>query len=57
MAKALLYTILLATLIIPIMAARQESRQVGLQRVVVGMCAFCFAYVVFALYVYPVLKR
>ena len=57
MAKALLYTILLATLIIPIMAARQESRRVGLQRVVVGMCAFCFVYVVFALYVYPVLKR
>ena len=57
MAKALLYTILLATLIIPIMAARQESRQVGLQRVIVGMCAFCFVYVVFALYVYPVLKR
>jgi hypothetical protein len=57
MAKALLYTVLLATLIIPIMASRQESRQVGLQRTIVGICAFCFAYVVFALYVYPVLKR
>ena len=57
MAKALLYTVLLATLIIPIMASRQESRQVGLQRTIVGMCAFCFVYVVFALYVYPVLKR
>jgi uncharacterized membrane protein len=57
MAKALLYTILLATLILPIMAARKESRQAGLQRVIVWMCAFCFVYVVFALYVYPVLKR
>ena len=57
MGKAILFSILLATVILPIRAARHPSRTVGLRKTVYGISAFCFVYLILILYVYPYVKK
>jgi hypothetical protein len=57
MGKAILFSILLATMYIPIRASRYPSRSVGLRRTIYEMSGFCFAYLILILYVYPYFRK
>ena len=53
MQKALLTSILVATIAIPIVAARDERPRRGLQRAVLGMVLFDLLYMVACVVLYP----
>jgi hypothetical protein len=53
MSKLLLMSILVATAIIPALAARHASAQVGLKRAIVGMLAFNIIYLIAVTLIYP----
>jgi hypothetical protein len=53
MQKALLISILFATVIIPIFAARGGSVKSAVRRSVIASAIFCFVYWLGLLYVYP----
>ena len=53
MKKFLLYTILIATVMIPMIAAADKSAIRGFRKVVVWMAAFNLLYVFAILYVWP----
>ena len=53
MKKFLLYTILIATVMIPMIAAADKSAIRGFRKVVVWMAAFNVLYVFAILYVWP----
>lgn len=53
MKKFLLYTILIATVMIPMIAASDKSAIRGFRKVVVWMAAFNVLYVFAILYVWP----
>ena len=53
MAKALLISVLIATIALPMIFARDAKPKRGLRRTVVWMVLFCVFYVFAALYVYP----
>ena len=53
MQKLLLLSLVLATVIIPIQAARHESAVIGLRRTVLGLSAWIVFYVVAIVYILP----
>lgn len=53
MQKLLLLSLVLATVIVPIQAARNESAVVGLRRTVVGVIAWIAFYVAAVVYIVP----
>jgi hypothetical protein len=57
MQKALLYSLLFVTLLVPIAAARRRSRAEGLRQALATMGAFSLLYLVFLLYIFPMLDR
>jgi hypothetical protein len=56
MQKALLISILFATMLVPIAAARTGSVRQAVRRTIVWMTAFCVLYWLMLLYVYPRLR-
>jgi hypothetical protein len=56
MQKALLISILFATMLIPIAAARTGSVNQAVRRTIGWMTAFCVLYWLMLLYVYPSLR-
>jgi hypothetical protein len=53
MHKFLLLTMLLATAVIPSLAARDPGARRGLERAIVGMVVFDFVYLLALVFVYP----
>jgi hypothetical protein len=53
MQKILLTSILIATVAIPMRAAKQRSAQRGLQKTIVGFALFNLFYVFALIYLYP----
>jgi hypothetical protein len=52
MAKALLLSILIATIAIPMRNARAKSARAGLKRVVVSMTIYIFVWVAYCVYLF-----
>ena len=55
MQKALLISILAATILIPLFAARGGTVKQAIRRSAIATCVFCFVYWVGLLFVYPAL--
>ncbi|NOU29792.1 MAG: hypothetical protein HOO96_17955 [Polyangiaceae bacterium] len=56
MKKAILISILLSTLYLPIRAAKVQKLRVGSSEAIVGFSLFCVLYLIGVLWVYPALK-
>jgi predicted cobalt transporter CbtA len=56
MKKALLFSLILATLYLPIRASKLKSLRKGLLETLVAFSAFCVLYLIGLLWVYPALK-
>ncbi|MCL2777897.1 MAG: hypothetical protein FWD73_07825 [Polyangiaceae bacterium] len=57
MRKALLISILAATILIPLVFARGGTLKQAVQRTVIATCVFCTLYWLGLLFVYPLLPR
>ena len=53
MQKLLLFSLVVATVLIPIQAARHDSALVGLRRTMLGLMAWIAIYVVTVVYILP----
>jgi hypothetical protein len=56
MQKLLLYSILIATVAIPVRMSREKTRAEGVKRTVKWMVGFCVVYLLGLLYLYPRLE-
>jgi hypothetical protein len=57
MKKALLFSLILATLYLPVRAAKIKSLRAGVTETLVSFAAFCVLYLVGLLWVYPALAK
>ena len=56
MQKLLLYSILIATVAIPVRMSREKTRAEGVKRTVKWMVGFCVFYLIALIYLYPRLE-
>jgi hypothetical protein len=57
MKKALLFSLILATLYLPIRASKIKSLRIGMTETMVSFAAFCLLYLAGLMWVYPAISK